>query len=194
MLVDHRRQVEQLAYRRREREKLPKAFGEFLSQLAPWDWFVNPLTFRDSEIGSGPPVPEAAIARIEEYLALVQRQAPKPIGWVIAEEFGRLGGRWHCHMLVSGVGNIHRKFWWQEAFRRFGYTKIEPFDRDRGAAFYAAKYVSKALGALHFGGTLAGMDLSRLTEEPAAGGKRTVIRSAEVPKSFFRLGMGRWHR
>jgi hypothetical protein len=48
------------------------------------------------------------------------------IGWVIAEEFGRLGGRWHVHVLVKGVQQLRRKKWWKRAFIRFGRSRIEP--------------------------------------------------------------------
>src|SRR5205814_4911560 len=56
-----------------------------------------------------PPVPDVALDRIHHWLADVQREASKPIGWMIAEEFGRLGGRWHCHALITGVASLHRK-------------------------------------------------------------------------------------
>ncbi|HEV2177315.1 MAG TPA: hypothetical protein VGW33_08955 [Terriglobia bacterium] len=167
---------------------MASAFGQFIADLAPWDWFVNPFSFRVE------PVPDAAITQIEEYFALVQRQAVSPIGWMIAEEFGRLGGRYHCHALVTGVAKLRRHFWWREAFRRFGRTRIEPFDPKRGAAFYAAKYAAKALGQLHFGGTLGGVDLSVSEEPKAAGGRRDTVLSADLPRAFFRLGLGRWHR
>lgn len=52
--------------------------------------------------------------------------ATRAIGWVIAEEFGRLGGRWHVHLLIRGVQHIRRKRWWKRAFVRFGRNRIEP--------------------------------------------------------------------
>ena len=52
--------------------------------------------------------------------------ATQTIGWVIAEEFGRLGGRWHVHLLIRGVQRIRRSKWWKRAFVRFGRTRIEP--------------------------------------------------------------------
>lgn len=192
-LVDHRLPQERWALRRRQRRGLPRAFGEFLADLAPWDWFMNPISFRDDG-PSGPPVPDAALARIKEYFSLVQREAPKPLGWVIAEEFGRLGGRYHCHALVTGVAGVWRKFWWHEALRRFGRNRIDPFDRERAAAFYAAKYEAKQLGGLHFGGTLQEIVLSDLEIPSSCGGRQTVMASADLPKTYFRLGLGRWHR
>jgi hypothetical protein len=154
---------------------------------------MNPISFRDDG-PNGAPVADKALAGIKEYFSLVQREAPRPIGWVIAEEFGKLGGRYHCHALVTGVANLYRKFWWAEAFRRFGRTLIDPFDRERAAAFYAAKYEAKQLGGLHFGGTLAGVVLSDLEIPSSSGGKKTGVKSAELSKTYFRLGLGRWHR
>src|SRR5215472_4531007 len=133
---------------RRERGKLALVFGEFIAGLVPWSWFVNPISFRDDwrnahrrpdwlSRKSGPPYPDEVLAYMKEFLGDVEKQAGHPIGWVIAEEFGRLGGRFHCHALVTGVGELRRDFWWQEAFRRFGRTRIDPFDPGWGAAHYA---------------------------------------------------------
>jgi hypothetical protein len=124
----------------------------------------------------------------------VQKLAGLPIGWIIAEEFGRLGGRWHCHILVAGVSGLYRKFCWLEARRRFGYTRIEPFDSARGAAFYAAKYAGKTLGEIHFGGTLAGIDLAACEQSRSQGGAHDVAVSVALPKPHFRMTLPRWHR
>lgn len=185
------------------RAGLPEAWGNFLATLAPWSWFVT-ITFRD------PPNPLEAIKLIEEWLADIQAQAGgKPIGWIIAEEFGRAGGRYHCHLLISGVSHLWRRWWWDEAFRRFGRSRIEPFDPEKAAAFYAAKYAAKALGGIHPGGALAGHELQFLTHSP--DGRRMwgdtqsessapvathaiAAPSANVEKSFFRISLGRWHR
>ncbi len=48
------------------------------------------------------------------------------IFWVIAEEFGSAGGRWHVHLLIRGVEYLRRRKWWRRAFVRFGRTRIEP--------------------------------------------------------------------
>jgi hypothetical protein len=193
MLVDHAEAQKRWTRTRRERRQQARAFGEFLADVSLWDWFVNPISFRDDG-PSGPPVPGLALSRIKDFFGLLHKAASKPVGWVIAEEFGRLGGRYHCHALVTGVADLHRKFWWAEAHRRFGRTRIEPFDRERAATFYAAKYEAKQLGGLHFGGTLAGVDLSLCEEPSSEGGGQTVVRSVEVPKVFYRLGLKRWHR
>jgi hypothetical protein len=56
----------------------------------------------------------------------VEAIATKQIGWVIAEEYGKVSGRWHVHLLIRGVRHLRRKKWWRRAFVRFGRTKIEP--------------------------------------------------------------------
>lgn len=187
MLQDHGREVERWAKRAQWRAMLPRAYGDFIAGLAAWDWFVT-ITFRN-EIAS-----DLAIERIKEYLADIQRSTGKPVGWVLAEEFGSWGGRFHCHLLITGVARLYRHFWWSEAFRRFGRSEIRPFNPERAAAFYTAKYAAKALGQLHFGGTLAGSDLSLQTVPKCAGGGRDSIPSADLPRAFYRLGLGRWHR
>jgi hypothetical protein len=190
--------------RQQARAALPQAFGDFLAGLAAWSWFINPITF-----GGDAPCSDAAMKGITEWLADIQALAgATEVGWVIAEEFGALGGRWHAHGLVCGVSQLDRRFWWAEAFRRFGRTRIEPFDCTRAGAFYAAKYAAKALGEIHFGGTLAGMELSRIVHQ---NGKRlwgdslsissapsrthgVAAPSADVERTFFRMGLRRWHR
>lgn len=203
-LEDHARSQEKWAERQRYRAALPQAFGDFLAGLADWSWFINPITFRGDA-----PCSDAAMNGITEWLADIQALAgATKVGWVIAEEFGALGGRWHAHGLVCGVSRLDRQFWWAEAFRRFGRTRIEPFDRARAGVFYAAKYAAKAVGKIHFGGTLAGVELSRvvrqggrrlwensLADSSAASGTHGVITpSADVGRTFFRLGLRRWHR
>jgi hypothetical protein len=56
----------------------------------------------------------------------IRKIATNAIGWVIAEEFGRIGGRWHVHILIRGVQHVRRKKWWKRAFIRFGRNRIEP--------------------------------------------------------------------
>ena len=199
-LADHRMRQEEWARKRQQRATLPEAYGEFISTLAEWDWFVT-ITFREITVR------DLAVARIEEWLADIQATAGgKQIGWLLAEEFGRIGGRYHCHLLVTGVVNQTRKFWWREAFRRFGRSEIRPFDREQAAAFYAAKYAAKQLGFVHFGGTLDGKLLHQFAH--AADGRRewrdalnvssagskthgVVSPSVDLERDFYRLTFNR---
>ncbi len=180
---------------------MPQAFGQFIAGLAPWDWWVT-ITFRDDV-----EYPDAPVKAIKRWLADVARNAGLSIGYVIAEEFGDWGGRFHCHLLISGVKGLGRRFWWSEAFRRFGRTEIKLFDPDKYVTCYIAKYAAKQLGNLHFGGTFDGKNLElqtgsdkgppifQLIEATRVGtSRKEIILSAEIPKTFFQLGLKQWHR
>jgi hypothetical protein len=194
MLTDHRIEQERWARECRQRRMMPRAFGMFIAGLAAWDWFINPLSFRDRNPGVGPPVPDVALIRITEFLSRVQSDAGRLIGWVIAEEFGRLCGRYHCHALITGVRDLSRQFWEREAYRCFGRTRIEPFDPQRGAAFYVAKYEGRLTGQIDLGGFLKGRDLSRCDQSHSVGGCRVVVESVPMPKGCYHMCLPRRHR
>lgn len=192
-LVDHKSIVERLGREYIHRKNLAPAYGSFIANLCPWDWFLNPITIRDplicpdcsvassdlrflathvetehrlifdrSSLRSslfGNPPRDLVLRRITEWLSELEENAGRRIGWMLAEEFGRTGGRWHCHGLVTGVAHLRRDDAWRELFSRFGRARIEPFDPFKGGAFYAAKYAAKQLGYIHFGGVLGGIDL-----------------------------------
>jgi hypothetical protein len=194
MLTDHRIEQERWALRRRERRKLAWPFGMLIATLAPWDWFINPLSFRDQAPGAGPPALDLAFGRITEFLSRIVSDAGRSIGWVIAEEFGRLGGRYHCHALISGVQHLSRQFWQREAYRCFGQTRIELFDPKRDGAFYVAKYEGRLTGHIHFGGCLRGVDLSKCEQSHSEGGGRDRTVSPPLPSRFYRRCWHGWHR
>lgn len=137
-------------------------------------------------INPSPPVSDHALAEIKDYLFLVQEAAEQPISWMIAEEFGGIGGRYHCHLLVAGVAHLRRDVWWRNAFERFGRTRIEPFDAARGAAFYCAKYATKQLGGIHFGGPRSGEPYAAVLKPGPSVGRVTLAASAEMSRDEFR--------
>ena len=202
-LTDHRMRQEKWASSQQLRAMLPEAYGEFISLLVKWDWFVT-ITFKEITPR------DLAVQRIEEWLADIQGAVGgKQIGWLLAEEFGRIGGRYHCHLLLTGVLNQQRKFWWREAFRRFGRSEIRPFDTEQAAAFYTAKYAAKELGLIHFGGTLAGRTLHQFAHAPdgrrewrdalndSSKGVAThgvVSPSVDLPRDFYRMTLNRAKR
>lgn len=134
----------------------------------------------------GPPVPDRALVEIKDWLFQVQEAAGNPIRWMVAEEFGSIAGRYHCHALVAGVAHLQREVWWQKAFEQFGRTKISPFDAEKGGAFYAAKYAAKKLGALHFGGPLPHAEFSALFTPGLPVGRLSVTPSAQMSREEFR--------
>lgn len=135
---------------------------------------------------SGPPVPDKALAEVKDWLFELQSEAGQPIRWMIAEEFGEIGGRYHCHSLVAGVAHLRRDIWWEKAFVRFGRTKISIFDPKLGGAFYAAKYAAKRLGALHFGGSAPGAEFSAQLSAGQSVGCEDVLQSAEMSRDEIR--------
>jgi len=186
-LVDHALEVERRNLRLAQRRAVAQAFGYFVAyQLALWDWFLT-ITFRD-RAGVGLPTPEMHRRQLFDFMLDLER-AKEHVGWLIAEEFGELSGRFHCHGLVAGVAALSRKEWWQIAHDRFGRSRIEPVRLQEAAAFYAAKYQTKQLGTLHLGGILAGVDLRawEQSQVPAAGGCQVIAPSAEVPTALFHL-------
>lgn len=212
------------------RQALAKSFGNWVADsLGPWDWFINPISFRDRHpdlernphtgelrnygavcrIGPlsvlvadprlkswqpdrrgrrdpGPPVPDKALAEIKDFLLKLQQEAKQPIRWMIAEEFGNIGGRYHCHALIAGVAHLRRDRWWEKAFEQFGRTKILPFDPSKGGVFYAAKYAAKQIGALHFGGPAPGAEFVAAVSPGPEVGASDLVRSAEMSREDIR--------
>jgi hypothetical protein len=194
MLPDRRIELERWARENTQRERLPRAFGKFVAELAEWDWFINPLSFRDRISGFGPPVSNLALKGITEFLLRVQSEAGRPVGWVIAEEYGQLGERYHSHALITGVRHLSREDWEKEAFRRFGRTRFQVFDRQHGAAVYVTKYAGKLTDRIDFGGFLRGGDLAKCVQSRSFGGCRDVVKSQPLPQSYFHRCLPRWHR
>src|SRR5262249_10368694 len=64
--------------------------------------------------------------KMSSFYKAISKVSTAAIGWVIAEELGRAGGRWHVHILINGVQKLRRKRWWRRAFVRFGRSRIEP--------------------------------------------------------------------
>jgi len=234
MLTDHKAMIERQARAAWQRRQCAAAFGEFLADLAKWDWFFH-FTFRDHvpcnrggrvvllpatdlapverhprsgrlppdprievwqpsmrwRVGPVPPAPSWILRRVFDFFSEVRRDAGRQIGFVLAEEFGHIGGRWHLHGLATGVGQLSRKFWWSQAHALFGRCRIEPPKRAKAAAFYAAKYAAKELGTIHFCGVLGEVDLSRIEDRPPQRGGGLDLVSSPGPTVFYRLTLGR---
>ena len=57
MLADHGFDVKRRTARFRAQRLITAYYGQYLRRLARWDWFMNPITFRDSALVT----PEAAL-------------------------------------------------------------------------------------------------------------------------------------
>lgn len=187
-LVDHRLELERWTSLRRQHRGLPLEYGNFMSTLAAWDWFVT-LTMRSAPVSpnQGPRDADVALTGVESWLSDLALAAGTPVGWVIAEEFGRTGGRWHCHLLVTGVGKlcIEEHVW--RVRQRFGRpSRIQRFDPARGAAFYLAKCAGRLPGKITLGGTLRGVDLSKCYHShPESGGQDIAVSAAMTRRSYY---------
>jgi hypothetical protein len=227
-LTDSRESVIRNGNDYNQRQLLAREFGDFIASLCPWDWFINPISFRDRHpdlernpktgklriypsVGhagnvtyfardprlrgwtpdykgrknAAPPVKDLALIEIKDYLFELQEAAMQPIIWMISEEFGTVSGRHHCHLLIAGVAHLRRDHWWEKAFEQFGRTRIEPFDREKGAAFYCAKYAAKQLGAIHFGGPAPDKPYTAVLTPGPEVGRTLVAGSANMPRAEF---------
>jgi hypothetical protein len=148
-------------------------------------------TWQPSQRGfhHGDPGSDLTRTMIKQFFTDVQQAAGRAISWVIAEDYGRLAGRFHAHALVDGVEDLDIDHWRAEACRRFGISRIAPYDPLRGAARYLARNALSANGNLHFGGTLAGLEID--TGATREVGRVVIARSADVPSPLFHLTLGR---
>ena len=145
------------------RSALGQAWGNYLSGLARWDWWVT-LTFRDP-----PPDPRTpgwtrpGWAWAKKGWREAKGRLPGPaLGepwWVRGFEIQHWRGAPHIHALVGGLASRrYAEFgtWWWEAY---GLCKVEEYDPGKGAGFYLCKYVTKALADIEFGGLTQGKTL-----------------------------------
>src|SRR5487761_495504 len=138
------------------------------------------------------PFTHKILAEVRLFMEFLEASVGAPTGYIIAEEIGELNGRWHLHLLISGVpADIRRKNWRSASFQIRGRMQIEPYDPRRAAAFYAAKYAAKQLGAIHLCGTLRGalMDACETPRGVAVGGQ-DVVCSDSMPSDFFHSPVG----
>jgi hypothetical protein len=137
------------------------------------------------------PFTHKILAEVRLFMELVEKSAGVSVGYIIAEEIGELNGRWHLHLLVSGVSHLYRKVWWSAALQLWGRSRIDLYDPQKAAAFYAAKYAAKQLGSIELCGTLRGRSMEAI-EQPktVAVGRRDVARSDEMSSDFFHSPAG----
>lgn len=135
------------------RSELGQAWGEWLSGLALWQWWVT-LTFRDPGPNTrGWDRPGWAWAkRGWADFQSATRPAVGRLVWVRGFEVHRWRGAPHIHALVGGLDSLRYAevglWWWQH----YGLCHIEEYNAHRGAGYYLCKYVSKQIADIEFGG------------------------------------------
>jgi hypothetical protein len=148
MLTDHRKKLIKEASDAARRYAGFQEYGEFIEDLASWDWFATiSLSRRQSRFRAAP--------ELNRFLGRVRTAARRPIGWFVAEARANQSGRLHFHVLIAGVAHLDRKEWLREANRVFGNSKIETFDSSLGGSFYLAQnaFASEA-AEFYLGGDL----------------------------------------
>lgn len=133
------------------RQEVLAAYGDWLSSLEQWEWFVT-LTFRNptdpNPLWSKPGWAYAKSAWAA-FIARVRHPVGPPV-WVRAFELQRDRGVPHIHGLLANVSDMRRAEAGAWAWRTYGLNRILRYDNSLGAAHYLCKYVSKELGDLEF--------------------------------------------
>ncbi len=116
-------------------------YGRWL-ETHEWKWFCT-LTFRDH-----PPKPHTALRKYKRWLERNPLFLPDNPYSFVATENGDLFGRLHLHSLVGGdspgdMGEAWRD-WFNDPFG--GRAQIVEYEKEKGAEYYLAKYVTKELG------------------------------------------------
>ena len=136
------------------RSELGEAWGDYLSSIANWDWWLT-LTFRDpvpdpKRPGWNKPGYSYAKKGWREALGRMPAPAIGTIPWVRAFEVQKWRGAPHIHALVGGLDSKRYAefgtWWWQE----YGYGVVEEYDPNKKASYYLCKYVSKTFGDIEF--------------------------------------------
>ena len=134
-----------------------------------WDHFAT-LTFAD------PRSEHSARRAFAKYIrSLVRLTGGGSVGFFVGYEYGTLG-RLHLHALLRtsapqtrlGPGGrprassrLSEQSVWQTWYDDFGRATVAPYDRQRGAAGYVAKYITKRLAFYDIDNMVLASDIAR---------------------------------
>lgn len=135
-----------------EKQELKQAWGQFLDELAPWEFFLT-MTFRDpKDVDATWTRPGFSYAN-KSFRQLIHWLQP-PLGevqYAKVMELQRWRGAPHIHALLAGCADLSLPATSAYLWRNCGFNRILPYDRQLGASYYIAKYITK---------DIAGFDLS----------------------------------
>jgi len=135
-------------------QDLKQVWGEWISGLAEWDWFVT-MTFRDPRPSAGTwTKPGWGLAKKawRNFLE-VSTPAIDARQWVRCFEVQKWRGVPHIHALVAGVDpSVRRMDMVDWCWREYGMARVLQYDPGLGAGYYLCKYLTKELGDIDFGG------------------------------------------
>ena len=150
---------------------LQHSLGDWLTEFE-WDCWCT-WTF-DERFGPTGPSPDRCLYHTRRWV----EHLPGPAcGYFLAVERGT-GGRVHSHGLLRlpDPPTPSRKSLWAAWLDRYGRCRVLPYDPDRGAAYYIAKYITKEPLGWDVGGldrrapSPEGCRLSPLDHRPPTGG------------------------
>jgi len=129
---------------------LRQAWGDWISGLASWEWFVT-MTFRDPMVGGTWTKPGWGYAKRawREFVATIQPPLGN-VGWVRCFEMQQERGVPHIHALVENVNGIRRMDMVDWCFKNYGIARILPYNPNLGAGYYLCKYLTKELADVDF--------------------------------------------
>lgn len=123
---------------------LPRAVGDWLNGY-PWNAWCT-LTFRAGNFSA-----DAATRAVNLWLDYIRTTGSPAVTYYVGHEVGGLGGRLHLHGLIGNLADYtSRTALWSWWFKRFGRAQVLRYDAERGAAWYVAKYVTKAVAEWDF--------------------------------------------
>ena len=134
------------------KEDLRQAWGDWLSGLAKWEWFVT-MTLRNPAPNSrGWDRPGWASAkRAWGELVGLARPALGGLAWVRMFEIQKDRAVPHVHALVANCdASVRRLDLVDWAWQRWGITRVLEYNPHLGARFYLCKYVTKDLADIEF--------------------------------------------
>jgi hypothetical protein len=184
---------------------LELSYGDFLHELGrntvPGYWqFFGTITFRTPyerwqkgfPFSHSRPTPDFAHTLFQEFVAFLERTLRSRVDYVVADQFGSIGGRFHQHCLLAadGLDIYPRKrieHWW---FARAGYSRVLPYKA--GAAHYIGRFVGYDIASAncHF---QIGPN-SRPSRKPEPVGNIDVTVSPELPRNMFHMTLKGRHR
>lgn len=139
--------------KRCQAREVKQAWGDWVKDLAPWQWFAT-LTFRDpseEEVRRGYTKRGYAYANkaYNQFLGMLQ-PALGELYWFRAFETQYWRGVPHVHALIGGLDSTRYaevgKWYWE----KYGFIRVLDYDPTLGAGYYLCKYVTKELGDIRF--------------------------------------------
>ena len=117
-------------YRPSQAERIITEFGNWLSPYR-WDWYGN-HTFRNNIL------PVTAGKLFERFIL---KAVNKDVIYFYAIEWHKVRYATHIHSLVGNVQGINRWVVMKQWDKRYGFNRIFPYQKERGARFYLAKFI-----------------------------------------------------